>query len=84
MVGEIRVVGLTAAVSLAPAVLERDPTAPDKVVAAALQHGVATRVLRAHAIHISPPFVITEDQIDAMVDGIGNAIEDVAAVGVPA
>jgi adenosylmethionine-8-amino-7-oxononanoate aminotransferase len=83
-VGEIRVVGLTAAVSLAPAVLERDPTAPDKVVAAALQHGVATRVLRGHAVHISPPFVISEDQIDAMVDGIGNAIEDVAAVGVPA
>jgi putrescine---pyruvate transaminase len=82
-VGEIRTVGLTAAVGLAPAVLERDPTAPDKVVAAALRHGVATRVLRAHAIHISPPFVITEDQIDAMVDGIGNAIEDVAAVGVP-
>jgi adenosylmethionine-8-amino-7-oxononanoate aminotransferase len=81
-VGEIRTVGLTAAVALAPAVLERDPTAPDKVVAAALQHGVATRVLRAHAIHISPPFVITEDQIDAMVDGIGNAIED--ALGVPA
>ena len=31
-----------------------------------------------HAIHISPPFVITEAQIDAMVDGIGNALEDVA------
>jgi hypothetical protein len=25
--------------------------------------------------------VITEAQIDAMVDGIGNALEDVAAVG---
>ena len=84
VVGEIRVVGLTAAVALAPDVLERDPTAPDKVVAAALQHGVATRVLRGHAIQISPPFVITEAQIDAMVDGIGNALEDVAAVGVPA
>ena len=84
MVGEIRTVGLTAAVALKPEVLERDPTAPDKVVEAALRHGVATRVLRAHAVHISPPFVITEDQIAAMVDGIGNAIEDVAAVGVPA
>jgi adenosylmethionine-8-amino-7-oxononanoate aminotransferase len=83
-VGEIRTVGLTAAVALRPEVLERDPTAPDKVVAAALRHGVATRVLRGHAIHISPPFVITEDQVDAMVDGIGTAIEDVAAVGVPA
>jgi putrescine aminotransferase len=84
MVGEIRTIGLTAAVALQPSVLERDPTAPDKVVGAALRHGVASRVLRAHAIHISPPFVITEDQIDALVDGIGNALEDVAAVGVPA
>jgi len=83
-VGEIRTVGLTAAVAIQPAVLEADPATPDKVVAAALKHGVASRVLRAHAIHISPPFVITEDQIDRMVDGIGNAIEDVAAVGAPA
>jgi putrescine aminotransferase len=84
MVGEIRTVGLTAAVALTPGQLEKDPATPDKVVAAALRHGVASRVLRAHAIHISPPFVITEDQIDRMVDGIGNALEDVASVGVPA
>jgi adenosylmethionine-8-amino-7-oxononanoate aminotransferase len=84
LVGEIRTVGLTAAVALKPEVLAADATAPDKVVAACLRHGVATRVLRGHAIHISPPFVISEAQIDAMVDGIGNALEDVAAVGVPA
>jgi putrescine---pyruvate transaminase len=84
MVGEIRTVGLTAAVALTPGQLEADPATPEKVVAAALRHGVASRVLRGHAIHISPPFVITEDQIDAMVDGIGKALEDVASVGVPA
>ena len=84
LVGEIRTVGLTAAVALKPEVLAADATAPDKVVAAALRHGVASRVLRAHAIHISPPFVITEAQIDAMVDGIGNALEDVAAAAIPA
>jgi adenosylmethionine-8-amino-7-oxononanoate aminotransferase len=82
LVGEIRSVGLTAAVALSPEVLASDPGAPEKVVAAALRHGVATRVLRAHAIHISPPFVITEAQIEAMVDGIGNALEDVAGVAV--
>jgi putrescine---pyruvate transaminase len=81
LVGEIRTVGLTAAVALSPEVLAKDPTTPDKVVAAALRHGVATRVLRAHAIHISPPFVISETQIDAMVDGIGNALEDIARAG---
>jgi putrescine aminotransferase len=79
LVGEIRTVGLTAAVALSPAVLEKDPTAPDRVIAAALRHGVASRVLRGHAVHISPPFVITEAQIEAMIDGIGNALEDVAA-----
>jgi putrescine aminotransferase len=83
-VGEIRTIGLTAAVALKPEVLAADPTTPDKIVAAALRHGVASRVLRGHAIHISPPFVITEAQIDAMVDGIGLAIEDVARVAVPA
>ncbi len=81
MVGDIRTIGLTAAVAIKPAILEKDPATVDKVVAAALHHGVASRVLRGHAVHISPPFVITEAQIDAMVDGIGNALEDVAAVG---
>lgn len=84
LVGEIRAIGLTAAVALKPEVLAADPTAPDKVIAAALRHGVASRVLRGHAVHISPPFVITEAQIDAMVDGIGNALEDVAGAAVPA
>jgi putrescine---pyruvate transaminase len=84
LVGEIRTIGLTAAVALKPEVLVADPGTPEKVVAAALRHGVASRVLRAHAIHISPPFVITEAQIDAMVDGIGNALEDVAGVAVAA
>jgi putrescine aminotransferase len=84
LVGEIRTIGLTAAVAIKPEILERDPTTPDKVVAAALRHGVASRVLRGHAIHISPPFVISEAQINAMVDGIGSALEDVAAAGAPA
>jgi putrescine aminotransferase len=81
MVGEIRTVGLTAAVSIQPEILAKDPGTVEKVIAAALHHGVASRVLRGHAVHISPPFVITEEQIDRMVDGIGNALEDVAQVG---
>ena len=79
LVGEIRTVGLTAAVALQPEVLAKDATAIEKVVAGCIRNGVATRVLRAHAVHISPPFVITEQQIDTMVDVIGNALEEVAA-----
>ena len=78
-VGEIRTVGLTAAVAFAPEVLAADPGLPDRAVSAALRHGVATRALRGHALQISPPFVISEAEIATMVDGLGAAIEDVAS-----
>ena len=77
-VGEVRTVGLTAAVAFEPSLLAADPGLPDRVVSAALRHGVASRVLRGHALHISPPFVITEAEIDTMVDGFAAALEDVA------
>jgi putrescine---pyruvate transaminase len=79
LVGEIRTVGLTAAVAMKPDRLAADPGIPARVVAAALRHGIATRVLRGHALHISPAFVITEGEIDTLVDGLGAALEDVAA-----
>jgi len=77
-VGEVRTVGLTAAVAFRGDLLTADPGLPERAVVAALRHGVATRVLRGHALQISPPFVITETEIDAMVDGLGAALEDVA------
>jgi adenosylmethionine-8-amino-7-oxononanoate aminotransferase len=40
---------------------------------------VATRVLRGHALQVSPPFVISESEIRQMVDGLGAAIEDVVS-----
>jgi putrescine---pyruvate transaminase len=78
-VGEIRTVGLTAAVAFRGDLLAADPGLPERAVSAALRHGVATRVLRGHALQISPPFVITETEIDTMVDGLAAALEDVAA-----
>jgi adenosylmethionine-8-amino-7-oxononanoate aminotransferase len=77
-VGEVRTVGLTAAVAFRPDLLSTDAGLPERVVAAALRHGVATRVLRGHALQISPPFVITEDEIRTMVDSLGAALDEVA------
>jgi putrescine aminotransferase len=79
LVGEVRTVGFTAAVAIAPDRLAADPGIPGRVVSAALRHGVATRVLRGHAIHISPALTITSGEIDTLVDGLGAALEDVAA-----
>lgn len=78
LVGEVRTVGLTAAVAVAADRLASDPSLPAKVVGAALRHGVATRVIRGHAIQISPAFTITDGEIDTLVDGLGAAFEDVA------
>ncbi len=79
LVGEIRTVGFTAAVAVAPDRLTADPGIPARVVGAALRHGVATRVLRGHAIHISPAFTISPEEVDVMVDGLRAAFDDVAA-----
>jgi len=78
LVGEVRTVGLTAAVAIKPERLAADPSLPARVVGAALRHGVATRVIRGHAIQISPAFVITPEEVDVLVDGLGAALEDVA------
>jgi putrescine aminotransferase len=78
LVGEIRTVGFTAAVPITADSLAGDASLPAKVVAAALRHGIATRVLRGHAIHISPAFTITQDEVDTMVDGLRAAFEEVA------
>jgi adenosylmethionine-8-amino-7-oxononanoate aminotransferase len=79
LVGEIRTVGLTAAVVLRPDLVAADPTLADKVAAASIRHGVATRSLRGHAIQLSPAFVITESELDAIIDGFSRALEDVSA-----
>ncbi|MEA2546622.1 MAG: putrescine---pyruvate transaminase [Chloroflexota bacterium] len=78
-IGEIRTVGLTAAVAIRADHLAADPGLPERTVSAALRHGVATRVQRGHALQISPPFVITETEIDTMVDGLAAALADLAA-----
>jgi len=83
LVGEVRAVGLMGAVALRPDLLAADPGLVERVVGAALERGVATRVLRGHAIHVSPAFVITESEIAQLVDALRAALGDVAsAVGV--
>ncbi len=63
LVGEVRTVGLTAAVELSPEARAANPGAVDAVVAAARHHGVLTRNSRGVGLQFSPGFVITEDEI---------------------
>jgi adenosylmethionine-8-amino-7-oxononanoate aminotransferase len=47
------------------------------VVAGARRHGILTRVLPGDSIQLSPPFVITEGQIDAIASAIRAALDDI-------
>ncbi|HVF07832.1 MAG TPA: aminotransferase class III-fold pyridoxal phosphate-dependent enzyme [Actinomycetota bacterium] len=77
LVSEIRAgTGVLAAVQLDPARLASDPGLLPGVVPACRANGVMTRTLATGAIHISPPLVLADDELDALVDGLAGALDD--------
>ncbi len=78
-VAEVRSVGLAGAVELDAGVLAEHPAAGASVVLAARGHGILTRLLRGVALQISPPFVVTEDELARIVDAIGAALREVVS-----
>ena len=75
----VRCTGLAGAVELDPDVLARDPGAPITAMLAARQRGVITRVLRGVALQISPPFVVTEDELTTIVGAIEAGVREATA-----
>jgi len=83
MVGEVRGVGMIAAVEFVqdPAVKKAfDPAlkvAP-RVANKALDHGLITRALpNSDAVGFSPPLTISEAEIDQVVEALGHALDEV-------
>ena len=64
-VAEVRCTGLAAAVELDGDLLAAHPAAGPAAVLAARRHGVISRLLRGVALQISPPLVVTEDELGA-------------------
>jgi putrescine---pyruvate transaminase len=79
LVAETRAIGLTGAVELTPAALALAPKVVDRAVALAREHGVLTRGLRACALHLSPPFVVTHEELTRIVAGLRAALDRLAA-----
>jgi adenosylmethionine-8-amino-7-oxononanoate aminotransferase len=80
-VGNVRGLGLMAAVEVVPDKDSRGPFPPGlgvgpKLARAMRERGVVTRV-KGESILFAPPLVITESQIDRMVDVTGDAIDAV-------
>jgi putrescine aminotransferase len=72
-VAEVRSgVGLLGAVELA------DPSKLQAVIDAAYRRGVLVRGIRGVALQVSPPFVITEDEIATTAQVFGDALDEAA------
>jgi putrescine aminotransferase len=77
LVNEVRVAeGVLAAVQIDPARIAEDPGLPPRAVAAARRAGVATRALATGALHVSPPLVITGDELRELHDGLRQALDE--------
>jgi L-2,4-diaminobutyrate transaminase len=82
LVGEVRGLGLVAAVEFAkpPEKFEPVGAVAARVTHECLERGVITRALpAADTISFSPPFVVTEDEVDRMVTVAREAADAVAA-----
>jgi adenosylmethionine-8-amino-7-oxononanoate aminotransferase len=82
LVSEVRVAeGVLAAVQIDPAAIAQDATLPARAVVAARSAGVMTRSLATGAIHVSPPLVITADELAELADGLRKALDEVSGHG---
>jgi putrescine---pyruvate transaminase len=75
-VAAVRCTGLAAAVELDGDLLAAHPSAGPATVLAARRHGIISRLLRGYALQISPPLVVTEDELERIVDGIAAAVTE--------
>ena len=84
LVGEVRGRGLIAAVELVKDKRTKEPFEPADGVCAflmarALDHGLITRSL-GDCVAFSPPLVITEAEIDELLESLGKALDDTEAM----
>ena len=76
LVSEVRTgAGLLGAVEISAAARESDPGLAARLVTAIRERGVITRLLRGVALQVSPPFVITEDELAQVGEVFGAALD---------
>jgi adenosylmethionine-8-amino-7-oxononanoate aminotransferase len=84
LVCEVRAgTGLLGAVEISPDSRAADPRIGQRLVLAARERGVLTRLLRGVALQVSPPFVITEAEIARVAEAFAGALDDVMAGNTP-
>jgi putrescine aminotransferase len=77
LVREIRCAGLLAAFELSAEARAVNPKVADIVVAEARRNGVISRALVGHSVQISPPLVITAEEVRFMTDAFLTTLSSV-------
>jgi putrescine---pyruvate transaminase len=84
-ISAVRAAGFACGVQLDPELTAADPTLPGRAIVAVREHGLLTRMLSGFAFQISPPLIISDEEIaqvvQAITDGLAS-IRDSAPVGV--
>ena len=76
-------VGLLAAVQIDPTRVETDPSLPGRAATACRDEGgVITRALAGGGLQISPPLVISEEQLEELAVGLRAGLDAVAGMRV--
>jgi putrescine aminotransferase len=78
LVAECRTIGLMGGVELSDEAVSADATAAQRVVALALERGVILRAIAGRVLQVSPPFVITEEEISLLAGTIDEALHEYA------
>jgi adenosylmethionine-8-amino-7-oxononanoate aminotransferase len=79
LVEEVRTIGLLAGVELSAARRAAVPDLVERVVRRAREHGVLVRNLVGQTLQISPPFVVTEEEIEQLAQVLLAALNETAA-----
>jgi len=76
LVSEVRTgAGLLAGIEIEAAAREADPGLAARIVTAARERGVITRLLRGVALQISPPFVISAAELHQLAEVLADALD---------
>ncbi|HEY7077709.1 MAG TPA: hypothetical protein VH418_20170, partial [Solirubrobacteraceae bacterium] len=66
--------GLLAAVEIDPEARAADPGLVERIVAGCRRNGVLTRGLAGRALQLSPPYVISEEEIATVAETIATSV----------
>jgi len=78
LVDDVRTIGLLAGVELAAEARSTVPDLAEQVTRRAREHGVLVRNLVGHSLQISPPFVITREEIGHLADVLRSSLDETA------